>query len=81
MRDWDQFLEQNPWFLHPGDVATVGEEQPWSRGGVARLPQLSALLASATLTPVSIAGKEYEVRTPGLGTAVRPPRLALPPAA
>lgn len=61
MRDWEQFLAQTPGFLQPGDAATAGEEQPWPRGGVAGLPRLSALLASATLTPLSIAGTGYEL--------------------
>ncbi|MFI5710584.1 hypothetical protein [Kribbella sp. NPDC051620] len=61
MRDWDQFLSQTPWFLEPGDVATVGEEHPWSGAAVDGLPQLTALLGSATVTPVSISGTPYEL--------------------
>jgi hypothetical protein len=61
MRDWDQFLEQTPWMLQPGDVASVGEEHPWSRAGVDGLPQVTALLGSATVTPVSISGTSYEL--------------------
>ena len=83
MRDWDQFLEQTPWFLQPGDTATVGEARPWSRGGVAGLPHLSALLASATLTPVLISGTEYELLAWGpdtdrRGWLCRPPLDADP---
>lgn len=61
MRDWDQFLEETSWFLQPGVAATVSKERPWSRGGVTGLPNLSALLALTTVTPVSIAGTEYEL--------------------
>ncbi|WP_328332157.1 hypothetical protein OHA70_13325 [Kribbella sp. NBC_00382] len=61
MRDWDQFLEQTPWFLQPGDEAVVGAEQPWSRAAVEGLPQLTGLLSSATVTAVSISGTAYEL--------------------
>ncbi|RJE18835.1 hypothetical protein PHISCL_08836 [Aspergillus sclerotialis] len=61
MRDWDHFVKNNVYFLRDRDTVTVGEEQPWTRGAVDGLPHLSALLASATLTPVSISGKEYEL--------------------
>jgi hypothetical protein len=61
IRDWDYFLEQTPWFLQPGDSELVGEEQPWTRAAVDGLPQLSGLLGSATLTPVSVSGTDYEL--------------------
>ena len=50
MRDWDQFLEQTPWFLQAGAAELIGEEQPWRRGVVEGLPQLTALLGTATAT-------------------------------
>lgn len=61
MRDWQLFVDQVPWFLDPQDQAIVGEIEPWSRGSVDNLPELSALLASATVTPISIAGSSYEL--------------------
>lgn len=61
MRDWDHFIKYTPWFLSPDEIATIGEEKPWSRSPVAGLPRLSALLASATLTPVSVSDMEYEL--------------------
>lgn len=61
MRDWDQFLEQTPWFLHAGAAELIGEEQPWRRGAVEGLPQLTALLGTATGTSVSISGTAYEL--------------------
>ncbi|KAL5366260.1 hypothetical protein BJX96DRAFT_160640 [Aspergillus floccosus] len=61
MSDWDHFIKDKPYFLRDGDTVTVHEEQPWTRGAVDGLPHLSALLASATLTPVSVSGKEYEL--------------------
>jgi hypothetical protein len=59
--DWDCFLDEVSWFLRPGDSAAVGQEQPWTRGGVDGLIELSALLAAATLTPVSVEGDTYEL--------------------
>jgi hypothetical protein len=61
VRDWQQFLDQIPWLLQPGETAVVGAETPWNRGVVADLPELSALLRAATVTPVSIADKSYEL--------------------
>lgn len=61
MRDWDWFLERTPWFLQPGDTQLVGEERPWSRAAVDGLPQLSALLGSATLTSVTVSDTAYEL--------------------
>lgn len=71
MCDWDQFIEEIPWFLKPEEAVTVGDEQPWPRGEIPGLPQLSALLASATLTPVSIAEKQYELLAWGPQSARR----------
>lgn len=39
----------------------MGEARPWTRGSIDDLPELSALLASATLTPVSTGGNAYEL--------------------
>lgn len=61
MSDWEQFLREVPWFLHAGERAGVGEARPWTRGSVDALPELSALLASATITPISVGGKNYEL--------------------
>jgi hypothetical protein len=61
MRDWQRFLEEVSWFLAPGGSASVGDTLPWSRGPVERLPQLSRLLAAATVTPVSVEGRAYEL--------------------
>ncbi|KAF9892687.1 hypothetical protein FE257_001089 [Aspergillus nanangensis] len=83
MGDWDQFLQETPWFVQPDQTATVGQEQPWPRGEIASLPHLSALLASATLTPVSIADTDYELIAWGppsarQGWLCRPPLPAEP---
>jgi hypothetical protein len=61
MDAWAQFLAEVAWFLKPGQTATVGEQQPWSRGSIRALPELSALLESATLTAVSVDGNAYEL--------------------
>lgn len=39
----------------------VGEARPWTRGSIDGLPELSALLASATVTPVSVGGTDFEL--------------------
>lgn len=59
--DWDRFLECVPWFVQPGQSVVVGSPAPWSRGSVPDLPVLSALLASAAVTPVAVAGRSYEL--------------------
>ncbi|MFG3558330.1 hypothetical protein ACGGAQ_28525 [Micromonospora sp. NPDC047557] len=61
MSDWEDFLQEVPWFLRPGESAVVGEAQAWTRGSIDGLPELSALLASTTLTPVSVGGDAYEL--------------------
>ncbi|MEV4538939.1 hypothetical protein AB0J82_34720 [Asanoa sp. NPDC049518] len=61
MSDWEHFLHEVPWFLRPGESAVVGEAQSWTRGSIDGLPELSALFASATLTPVSVEGDAYEL--------------------
>lgn len=83
MRDWDHFIKQTPWFLRPNETAIVDEEAPWSRGPVAGLPYLSALLASSTLTSVSVSGIDYELLAWGppssrQGWLCHPPREASP---
>lgn len=81
MRDWDHFVKNDVCFLSDIDTIAVGEEQPWPRGTVDRLPHLSTLLSSATLTPVSISGNQYELLTWGPQSArhgwlCRPPLSA-----
>jgi hypothetical protein len=76
--DWDWFLDEAPWFLQPGDTAAVGQEQQWTRRGVDDLIELSALLAAATLTPVSVEGNAYELLAWG-PTDNRRGWLCLPP--
>lgn len=61
MSDWEQFLREVSWFLRSGQNADVGVAQPWTRTAVDVLPELSALLDAATLTPVSIDGTVYEL--------------------
>jgi hypothetical protein len=61
MDDWDRFLEATPWFLDPGVAITVGDPEPWTRGGLEELPRLSAVLTTATVTPVTVAGAWYEL--------------------
>ncbi|NUT49551.1 MAG: hypothetical protein HOV94_19920 [Saccharothrix sp.] len=61
MRDWEQFVRHVPWFVEPRDVIVVGEEVPWPRPVLGPLPRLSALLSTASLTPVSVSGTRYEV--------------------
>jgi len=61
MGDWEQFIEQTPWFAHSTDDIVVGEAGPWPRGGVESLPWLSALLDDAALTPVTVSGARYEL--------------------
>lgn len=59
--DWKQFVEDASWFVSPGESAVVGESQTWSRGPVADLPELSALLRTAAVTPVSVGGRDYDL--------------------
>ncbi|MDA3644774.1 hypothetical protein LZ318_24385 [Saccharopolyspora indica] len=78
MSDWEQFLDRVPWF---GETAVAGEAKPWSRGPVPGLPALSALLESATVTPVSDDGESYELlawgpRDDRRGWLCRPPQQA-----
>jgi hypothetical protein len=61
MSDWEQFIHEVSWFLEPGQAAAVGNAQPWTRGPVDGLPELSALLREATLTPVTIGSGSYEL--------------------
>lgn len=61
MNDWELFLQEVSWFLQPGENVAVGEAQPWTRGSAEDLPQLSALLASTTLTPIRVEGTAYEL--------------------
>lgn len=63
MNDWEYFLESVPWVLDSGERAVVGGPRAWDRGPIAGLPALSALLASTTITPVSIADTSYELLT------------------
>lgn len=61
MSDWEQFLHEVSWFLGPGERAAAGTSRPWTRGSTDALPQLSALLGSATVTPVTADGTDYEL--------------------
>ncbi|MEV6235936.1 hypothetical protein [Lentzea sp. NPDC051838] len=61
MSDWGRFLECVPWFVSPGAEVVVGPSSTWTRGALPGLPRLSALLASARVTPVSVAGHSYEL--------------------
>ena len=61
MSDWERFRREVSWFLEPAETAVVGETRAWTRGAVDGLPELSALLASAALTPVTIGDKAYEL--------------------
>lgn len=59
--DWQAFVADCTWFLHPDRTAQVGESRRWSRGPVEGLPVLSALLAQATVTPVRVADERFEL--------------------
>ncbi|CCH19785.1 hypothetical protein [Micromonospora lupini] len=59
--DWQQFRDEVSWFLGPGEGAEVGMARPWAREPIAGLPELSALLASATVTPVSVGDTAFEL--------------------
>jgi hypothetical protein len=61
MGDWDRFVADVSWFLEPSDTAEVGAARPWTRGPVDGLPELSALLESATLTPIAVGDATYEL--------------------
>ena len=65
MSDWTLFLDRTPWFLQAGATAEVGEPRPWGRGPVAGLPTMSALLAAATVTPLAVGDRGYELLTWG----------------
>jgi hypothetical protein len=57
MKAWSTSSTRFPWFLQSGETVVVGDAQPWTRGSIDKSPELSALLDSTTLMPVSIAGK------------------------
>jgi hypothetical protein len=61
MRDWERFLAEVSWFIRPEEDVAVGEARPWPRGSIEDLPELSALLDLATLTPVFVGGVPYEL--------------------
>lgn len=61
MGDWELFLGEVSWFLDEGETVAVGEAQPWGRGEADGLPGLSALLGSATVTPVTVGATPYEL--------------------
>jgi hypothetical protein len=61
VNDWQQFLDDVPWFLQPEETAVAGAEAKWTRGEVDGLPNLSALLYAATVTPVSVGDTIYEL--------------------
>lgn len=61
MRDWQQFVDEVTWFLGPGDIAVPGPADTWSRAPITGLPVLSRLLDAATVTPVSVNGRAYEL--------------------
>ncbi|MFI7542811.1 hypothetical protein [Actinoplanes sp. NPDC049599] len=71
MSDWARFLSEVSWFVQPGDRVSVGEPQPWDRGPVDGLPELSTLLAAATRTPLSVGGADYELLAWGPADARR----------
>jgi hypothetical protein len=49
------------WVLEPSQTAEVGAARPWTRGPVDGLPELSALLESATLTPIRVGAADHEL--------------------
>lgn len=59
--DWGRFVECVPWFVQRGENVVVGSSSSWTRGALPGLPRLSALLACARVTPVSVAGRSYEL--------------------
>lgn len=78
MSDWERFLAEVSWFVSPGQDVVVGESREWVRGSADGLPVLSALLAGATVTPVSVDRVEYELLAWGepdtrRGWLARPP--------
>lgn len=56
MNDWEQLQQARPRLVRAGTPVEVGDAHPWDRGEVAGLPVLSALLARATVTPVTLGG-------------------------
>jgi hypothetical protein len=82
MGDWEQFLHEASWFSRRAENVAVVAARPWTRGSVDDLPQLSALLATATLTPISVGGAAYELLAWGSpddrrGWLCHPPPLAV----
>ena len=61
VNDWRQFVDEVSWFLGPNDAADVGAAGPWSRGSIDELPRTSRLLASATLTPIQVGDRSFEL--------------------
>lgn len=59
--DWNRFLECVPWFVEPGQAVVIGDTELWTRGPVPGLPSLSGLLAASAVTPVTVAGRSYEL--------------------
>ena len=74
---WGRFLECVPWFVEPGQNVAVGSPGSWTRDALPGLPRLSALLACARVTPVSVADRPYELLSWGSsGWLCEPPRDA-----
>jgi hypothetical protein len=71
MGDWERFVDDVPWFLKPGQSAVVEPGHAWTRGAVNGLPVLSALLETATVTPVSVGATSYELLAWGSPAARR----------
>ncbi|KID28481.1 hypothetical protein HQ32_04233 [Prauserella sp. Am3] len=61
MSDWERFVHEAPWFLPMGAQVDVGEPHGWQRPIPAELPELAALLGAATVTPVRVAARSYEL--------------------
>jgi hypothetical protein len=62
---WEQFIEEIPWLLDPGEKPEVGATQPpgsWlpqSVEFVGRFPELARVLQMAHVTPISRSGSRY----------------------
>ncbi len=61
MSDWGRFVNEVSWFVEPGQTIALGDARSWSRPSVPALPELSGLLRSAAMTPVSVGGEAYEL--------------------
>lgn len=54
-------MDEITWFVAPKATVHLTASHPWTRPAIPALPQLSALLAQAEVTPFTVDGQAYEL--------------------